>query len=363
MTQLNQPKRIAILVEDAFEDSELLIPYNALKQARADVKVLGSRGNVQYAGKQGKFSITSDASTAEVIPGFFDAILIPGGMAPDIMRTNMRTVHLVQDAMRQGKLIAAVCHGPQVLIEGNLLRGRYATGLRAIRKDMQNAGANYIDAPIAESGNLLTARRPGDLPILTTAILKRLDLQVQGLDLPDIHNFEAPWWKLAEFWGGSSKAQITEAITHTLQEEQRAAEVCGYHAPKVDDEAIRALYQRLTTDASNHVRLLTQRLSDLGEIKPELVGDGAQQAQQAWQTLHDPLDVLLGVLDKLQERIGNVYQRSITLTDPVTVAILDRMEVSLVKSEQQLVNCLQQILLGATVQSERTQGTHQRQVP
>jgi hypothetical protein len=90
----------------------------------------------------------------------FDAVIIPGGMAPDKMRRNPNTVGFVQDAMQQGKLVAAVCHGPQVLIEGDLLRGKQATGFIAIRKDMINAGANYIDEPLVIDGNLITSRQP-----------------------------------------------------------------------------------------------------------------------------------------------------------------------------------------------------------
>src|SRR5919112_2199999 len=141
-------KRVAILVEKNFEDSEFQIPYNALKSAGAEVTVLGSRMNETYQGKQGKASIAPDATTTEALARDFDAVVIPGGMAPDTMRTNLKTVRFVQDAVAQGKLVAAVCHGPQVLIEGDLLKGKRATGFRAIRKDMQNAGANYENAPV-----------------------------------------------------------------------------------------------------------------------------------------------------------------------------------------------------------------------
>src|SRR3712207_409828 len=106
-------------------------------------------------------------------------------MAPDRMRTNMKTVRFVQQAFGQGKLVAAVCHGPQVLIEGDLLRGKRATGFRAIRKDMQNAGADYTDEPIVADGNLITSRRPSDLPIFTAAILRRLNLTLRNVALPD----------------------------------------------------------------------------------------------------------------------------------------------------------------------------------
>ncbi|MBD0325484.1 MAG: type 1 glutamine amidotransferase, partial [Pyrinomonadaceae bacterium] len=139
MTAEKRKKRVAILVEKNFEDSEFQIPYNALQAAGAEVTVLGSRMNEEYAGKQGKVSIKPDGTTTEARAEDFDAVVIPGGTAPDTMRTNMKTVRFVQQAVEQNKLVAAVCHGPQLLIEGDLLRGRRATGFRAIRKDMQNA--------------------------------------------------------------------------------------------------------------------------------------------------------------------------------------------------------------------------------
>src|SRR4051794_33720967 len=111
-------KKVAILIEQNFEDSEFQIPYTALQEAGAEVTVLGSRMNEKYAGKQGKASINPDGTTTEALAEDFDAVVIPGGMAPDRMRTNMKTVRFVQDAVEQNKLVAAVCHGPQVLIEG-----------------------------------------------------------------------------------------------------------------------------------------------------------------------------------------------------------------------------------------------------
>src|SRR3712207_830334 len=198
-----ETKRIAILIENHVEDSEYSIPRAALERAGAEVTVLGSRTNETYTGKQMKVSVEADATTTDARAEEFGAVVIPGGMAPDKMRTNMKTVRFVQEAFGQGKLVAAVCHGPQVLIEGDLLRGRRATGFRAIRKDMQNAGAQYENAVLVEDGNLITSRRPGDLPVFTTAVLSRLGLSLKNAPLPDVHAEDVGWWKLAEEWGGS----------------------------------------------------------------------------------------------------------------------------------------------------------------
>src|SRR5256714_10826868 len=184
-TEDKNRKKVAILVEKNYEDSEFQIPYTALQEAGAEVTVLGSRMNEKYTGKQGKVTIEPDGTTTEARAEDFDAVVIPGGMAPDTMRTNMKTVRFVQDSVEQNKLVAAVCHGPQVLIEGDLLKGRRATGFRAIRKDMQNAGASFSDEPLVVDGQLITSRRPGDLPIFTVAILRRLGLSIKETHLPD----------------------------------------------------------------------------------------------------------------------------------------------------------------------------------
>ena len=130
-TGAERAKRVAILIEQHVEDSEFNIPYNALRAAGAEVTVLGSRVDETYQGKQLKLSMKADATTTDALAEDFDAVVIPGGMAPDKMRTNMKTVRFVQDAAERGLLVAAVCHGPQVLIEGELLNGKRATGYRA----------------------------------------------------------------------------------------------------------------------------------------------------------------------------------------------------------------------------------------
>src|SRR5918912_297881 len=158
MANASGTKKVALLIESHVEDSEFQVPYTALTAAGAEVVVLGSRVNEKYLGKQGKLAREADATTTDARPEDFDAVVIPGGMAPDRMRTNMKTVRFVARAVELGKLVAAICHGPQVLIEGDLLRGRRATGFRAIRKDMQNAGAQFVDERLVADGNLITSR-------------------------------------------------------------------------------------------------------------------------------------------------------------------------------------------------------------
>jgi protease I len=200
--------RVAILVENNFEDSELQVPCAALSQAGASICLIGSRMNDEYKGKQGKVTVKPSATATEVRAQDFDAIVIPGGAAPDRIRTNPNAVRFVMEAMDAEKPVAAICHGPQLLIEADRLRGKTATGFLAIRQDMENAGVNYINEPLVIDGNLITSRQPGDLPIFATAILDRLGLTIANMPLPNTGDSTYEWWKLGEAWGGSSRSDI-----------------------------------------------------------------------------------------------------------------------------------------------------------
>lgn len=333
-------KRVAILIEQKVEDAEFQIPYEALQKAGAEVVVLGSRVNEEYKGKQGKLSIKADGTTTETRAEEFDAVIIPGGMAPDYMRTNMKTVRFVQDAMQHNKLVATICHGPQVLIEGDLLRGRQATGFRAIRKDMQNAGADFADQPLVVDGNLITSRRPGDLPIFTTAILKRLGLSVPDTNLPDENNMDAGWWKLGEEWGGSSKSEIVSALNTAIAGERYGAEAFEHYTENAIDSKMRSVFQSISDNKRQHIQTLEVRLDVLGE-KPSLPASvsGIFADLRNWlQASKNDADILRRALGDLQTGVVDTYNLRNMLTDPATVAIFDEMEVTLAKDEQRIAD-------------------------
>ncbi|WP_236619195.1 type 1 glutamine amidotransferase domain-containing protein [Acaryochloris sp. CCMEE 5410] len=195
MVQMQDPTitRVAFLLEDQFEDLEFQVPYTALLQARADVTVLGTRMNDEYRGAKGDISKKPDATTAEMRAGDFEAIVIPGGGAPDKIRTNPQTIRFVADAVNSGKIVAAVCHGPQILIEADLIQNRRLTGYQAIRKDLINAGGHYFDEPVVIDGNLITARCPSDLPMFTTMLLQAMGLAIPDKPLPVITDRTYPW--------------------------------------------------------------------------------------------------------------------------------------------------------------------------
>ncbi len=338
-TERTGPQRVAILIEQHVEDSEFLIPYNALREAGAEVTVLGSRVNETYQGKQLKLSQKADRTTTDALAEEFDAVVIPGGMAPDKMRTNMKTVRFVQDAVEQGKLVAAVCHGPQVLIEGELLDGKRATGYRAIRKDMENAGARFENAPLVADGNLLTSRRPADLPIFTTAILRRLGLSIKDKTLYDENDAAADWWQLAEAWGGSTKAEIADALNTAIRGERYGLTAFEHYADKAADAGIKALFQEVCESKRRHISLLESRLLALGEKEGlQAAGSGAWATLKSWLQGSDELSLLQRAMGDLQTGVVDAFNLTTLLTDPVTTAIFDEIEVAIAKQEQRVAD-------------------------
>lgn len=331
-------KRVAILVENSFEDSEFQVPYKALRLTTGvEVVVLGSQAKVEYKGKQGKVSIKSDGTTTETGPETFDAVIIPGGMAPDTMRVNPNTVRFVQAAMSQGKLIAAVCHGPQVLINGDLLRGKQATGFVSIRQDMVNAGAQYVDEPLVVDGNLITSRQPGDLAIFTTAILNRLGLGGKNADLPDEDDRKAQWWRLADAWGGSTKSEIVGALNQALAGERYAQETFEHNGEKTADLELRSLLQEMIQNKQRHIQLLEEYLGTLG-ASDSLKAKAADTVAKLKSRVEGSDDAFLirQTLEVIQKGVVDTFKLQTQLTDPVATAMFTRIEENLAQDERRV---------------------------
>jgi protease I len=167
-------KRIAILVEEDFEDSELMEPMRAMKDAGARVVIVGTGSKKSYKGKRGTATVTPDTTADKVKAEDFDTIIIPGGYAPDKMRLYQSMIDLIQKAHDEGKIIAAVCHGPQLLISADIVTGRRVTSWPSVAVDLKNAGAIWIDEPVVRDGNIITSRKPADLPKFNKAIIEAL---------------------------------------------------------------------------------------------------------------------------------------------------------------------------------------------
>ncbi len=170
--------RVLIIATDGFEEWELFGPREILQKRGAEV-VLASpkRDPIQATvhDDPGK-TIRPDLTVDEVNADDFDALVLPGGVRnPDHLRTNATVIRLISDFARAGKPIGAICHGPWLLVEADLLRGRNATSWPSIRTDLRNAGANVVDEPAVTDGNIVTSRRPDDVQEFTNALIDLIE--------------------------------------------------------------------------------------------------------------------------------------------------------------------------------------------
>jgi protease I len=164
-------KRAAVLVEQQYQELEVWYPVYRLREAGCRVTLVGPEAGHTYPSKLG-YPAKSDKAASDVSPDDFDLLVIPGGFAPDYLRRSAAVLRLVSGMAEQGKLVAAICHGPWVLCSTQALKGRRATCFFAIKDDVSNAGATYVDAEVVRDGNLITSRKPDDLPAFMQAILQ-----------------------------------------------------------------------------------------------------------------------------------------------------------------------------------------------
>jgi protease I len=175
--------RVAILVEQQYEDLELWYPYLRFQEAGAEVFLVGSGSAERYASKHGyPAEVDADADTVDAQQ--FDVVVIPGGWAPDHLRRHENVLNFVRDAADAGKIIAAICHAGSVLVSARLLEGKTVTGFRSIRDDLTNAGARYVDHEVVRDGQLITSRHPGDLPAFCREIISALKESRRLTELP-----------------------------------------------------------------------------------------------------------------------------------------------------------------------------------
>ncbi|MFO0951682.1 MAG: type 1 glutamine amidotransferase domain-containing protein [Isosphaeraceae bacterium] len=172
MSQL-KGKHVAILVEKLYEDLELWYPLLRLREAGCDVKVVGPKAGETYLSKHG-YPAKSDLSIAEAMDHDFDAVIVPGGYSPDHMRRHRLMVDLVARAAHQGKVVAAICHGPWMFCSARCIKGKRVTGFYAIRDDVENAGGVWEDAAVVVDQNIVTSRTPDDLPDFLKGIIGAL---------------------------------------------------------------------------------------------------------------------------------------------------------------------------------------------
>lgn len=164
---------IAVLVAEGFHDGEAYMPMGYLINNGYKITVIGpERGKVKAYNSE--FTINIEKSVSEVSPDDFDALILPGGRGPAVLRENDRVIEFVKSFWNTGKVTAAICHGPQVLVTADLLKDLVLTGTGAIKEEIEQAGATYVDSTVVVTGNLITSRNPQDLNNFSTSIIEAL---------------------------------------------------------------------------------------------------------------------------------------------------------------------------------------------
>jgi protease I len=166
--------KIAILIDRMFEDSELRVPLDRLRDAGHEVYIVGLHAGVEVVGKKGKEHVWVEKAARDVFEQDFDALVIPGGYSPDHLRMDLDAVRLTRSMALANKPVAAVCHAPWMLIEADVTDDRMVTSWPSLRTDLLNAGARWVDREVVVDGNIITSRKPEDLPAFCDAILRQL---------------------------------------------------------------------------------------------------------------------------------------------------------------------------------------------
>lgn len=166
--------KVAFLLANDFEDSEMKVPYDEVIKAGHKADIIGLKKGETLLGKKKEVSYAADIAIAEVHAGDYDAIVIPGGSSPENLRQNADILKFVQEANDSGKPIASICHGPQILISADLLKGRTITAYPPLKDDVVNAGAEFKDEEVVVDRNYITSRTPKDEPAFVREILKVL---------------------------------------------------------------------------------------------------------------------------------------------------------------------------------------------
>ena len=166
--------KVACLLGAGFEDSEFRIPYDRLKAAGYQVDIIGIKAGEELRGSKGKESVKAERSIDQVKPQEYQGLLIPGGQSPDHLRVDPRVVQFVKQFDATKRPLAAVCHGPQLLLAARLVKGRTLTAWQTVQSDLEQAGAEVVDEAVVRDQNWITSRKPEDLEKFSEALIAAL---------------------------------------------------------------------------------------------------------------------------------------------------------------------------------------------
>ena len=166
--------RIAVLLTDMFQDVEYEKPADAFRKAGHELTLVGLRAGVPVTGEHG-MTVRIDRAVRDVSISDFDALFVPGGYSPDKLRIDDDAVRFAKEFVESGKPVFGICHAAQLFITAQVLKGRKATGWKSIIQDIKNAGAEYVEAEVVVDRNLVTSRKPDDIPAFSKAALKMLN--------------------------------------------------------------------------------------------------------------------------------------------------------------------------------------------
>jgi protease I len=170
--QAQSQSKVACLLGQGFEDSELRVPYDRLRTAGLAVEIIGTRAGESLTGYRGRETVNTDRGIDDARPDEYAALLIPGGHSPDQLRGDPRFVEFVKAFDATGRPLAAVCHGPQLLIAAGLVRGRTMTAWKTIQEDLRQIGAKVVDEAVVTDRNWITSRQPEDLELFSEALIR-----------------------------------------------------------------------------------------------------------------------------------------------------------------------------------------------
>ncbi|MBC7232897.1 MAG: DJ-1/PfpI/YhbO family deglycase/protease [Chloroflexi bacterium] len=238
-------KRAIILAEDLYQDLELWYPLLRLRGTGMDVKVVGTGSASVYTSKYG-YPVEVDTTADKVDAKDIDAVVIPGGYAPDRLRRYPAVLKLVREAFEQGKVVAAICHAGWVLISAGIVKGRTVTSFSAIKDDLVNAGGHWVDQEVVQDGNLITSRQPSDLPAFTDAIIAALGgIEAGGLE------------KVTKETGP------LEALRMAIQAEEAAYNFYSMAIQKTNDPEAKNIFHRLAQEEQRHREIVQDEYNRL----------------------------------------------------------------------------------------------------